>query len=345
MSFNVGDLQQKLGGMVGGLLGKNQQGQQPYQQQGGYSQQYPQQYPQQGYAGYPQQGGYPQQHYQPATVPQPNGPNLPAGWTAQWSAQFQRNYFIEIATGKSQWEPPAFAPPPLPPPGFAPPPGPPSSESTDSKPAPGVALTPAIAPASLATHYNLNAMPSAPVVLTPQQQNMEGPAFIPANAEHQSHSGLPLQPLVATADPTVAIALELKQHVPTLMAAPPAGAKQEVTDAWRTYLRRVQDAQTEHTRTIRDAQVEHDKAIKNAHYNQQQHNMNVGSNLLYSITSLSGIGNQVSNQMQYQSQLKQDLDNAEIQYNRTVERSHQRLNDQVEYANREYEDAIRRYAF
>ncbi|KAI8610581.1 hypothetical protein BC830DRAFT_730804 [Chytriomyces sp. MP71] len=240
MSFNVGDLQQKLGGMVGGLLGKNQQGQQQYPQQGGYSQQYPQQYPQQGYS---QQVSYPQQQYQPAPPPNPSGPVLPPGWTAQWSMQYQRNYFVEVATGKSQWEPPAFAPPPLPPPGFAPPPGPPPAALANSIIPLAGASTPAIAPASLATHYSLNATPVAPVVLTPQQQNMEGPVFIPANAEHQSHSGLPLQPLVATADPTVAIALELKQHVPTLMAAPPAGAKQEVTDAWRTYLRHVQDAQ------------------------------------------------------------------------------------------------------
>lgn len=98
-------------------------------QQGGYPPQqggYP---PQQG--GYPpQQGGYPPQgqaggYYggspaPPQGPPAPYGapPPMPPGWIQQWDQNSQRWFYIEQATGRSQWDPPAqhvqgpYAPPP-----------------------------------------------------------------------------------------------------------------------------------------------------------------------------------------------------------------------------------------
>ncbi|KAJ3244081.1 hypothetical protein HDU78_011479 [Chytriomyces hyalinus] len=375
-----GGLDQKLGGVLGGLgglMGKNTPGQQ--QQQGGYPAQggypgqqqgYPQQqqqgYPQQGYPGQPQQQqapyqpgynqSYPQQNYpasqaapayQHQAPPMPPPPQaLPPGWVEQHSQQYQRTFYVEVATGRSQWDMPAFAPPP-PPTAYAPPPVAPPAEA----PAPVAAATPQLAPAPLktpqdiASYYNLNAAPQqAPTLQTPGQPGP--PIFTPANAQYQSHSGIPTQPGVATVDPTIAIALELSQHVPSLMKAPPPGSKREIQDAWRLYLRRIQDAQTMHTRTIRDAQIEHDKHVKNAHYDASQYNMNQGANVLSNLMRMngSGMGSVLSSQMQHSSNLKQDLDNAEIAYNRRVEESHQRLNDDVESANRHYEDDLRNYA-
>lgn len=43
-------------------------------------------------------------------APQPGpqgGPQLPPGWTAQWDQNSQRWYYLEQATGRTQWEPPA----------------------------------------------------------------------------------------------------------------------------------------------------------------------------------------------------------------------------------------------
>lgn len=34
-------------------------------------------------------------------------PSLPPGWIMQWDANSQRNYYVEQATGKTQWDPPA----------------------------------------------------------------------------------------------------------------------------------------------------------------------------------------------------------------------------------------------
>lgn len=51
---------------------------------------------------------------------------MPPGWVAQWDQNGQRWYYIDQATGRSQWEPPAHAPPAQGP--YAPPPsGPPGA--------------------------------------------------------------------------------------------------------------------------------------------------------------------------------------------------------------------------
>ncbi|KAL8923100.1 MAG: hypothetical protein Q9208_004784 [Pyrenodesmia sp. 3 TL-2023] len=57
----------------------------------------------------------------PASHPNPTGgpPSLPPGWVAQWDPNSQRYYFLEQATGRTQWDPPqhfmgshgAFPPP------------------------------------------------------------------------------------------------------------------------------------------------------------------------------------------------------------------------------------------
>ncbi|KAI9332657.1 hypothetical protein BDR26DRAFT_869096 [Obelidium mucronatum] len=356
-NLNLGKLESTIGGLLGSLgVNKPQQqqqqpyGQQPYGQQP-YGQQ-PQPYGQQQYSygqAAPIQGGYPQQaqaqpQYQPP--PPPQQPQLPPGWIAQWNQQYQRNFYVETATGKSQWEVPAFAPP-----AFAPPPGPPppdSHPSTGAPPAPVQAAPIAAASENstgtdLASHYNLNAVPAAaPMLQTPQQQQQQQ-LFTPANAHVQHHSGIPLQPAVGTVDPTVAIALELSQHVPSLMKAPPANASKEVLDGWRQYLRDIQDAQTEHTRAIRDAQVSHDRVVKDAHYQDQQYKMSAGSNLLSGLMHGSGVSSStVSGAFNHQTSLQQKLDDAQIDYNREVERAHQRMNDEVERANRNYEDLLRR---
>ncbi|KAJ3284736.1 hypothetical protein HDU79_007890 [Rhizoclosmatium sp. JEL0117] len=337
--MNFGNLQGQLGGLLGSLTGKQQQqqqqapygqypgqqAQQPYQPQYG---QYPGSQAQQQYPGQPQTSyGLPYQQQPPqqgfSPPPPPQQPMLPPGWIAQWNAQYQRNFYVETATGKSQWEAPTFAPPPVPPPTeFAAPAGPPPGSSVG---APGEKVT-------LADHYNLNAEPgAAPVLQTPQQQQQGNPLFIPANATVQHHSGVPIQPAVGTVDPTVAIALELSQHVPSLMKAPPAGSKPEVLDGWRRYLREIQDAQTNHTRAIRDAQIEHDRRVKDAHYQDQQYKLNSASTAFSSIMShsITNMGYAVQSQ------------DAQIDYNRTVEHAHQTMNDQVERANRNYEDVLR----
>ncbi|KAL9629458.1 MAG: hypothetical protein Q9164_006871 [Protoblastenia rupestris] len=57
-------------------------------------------------------GGPPPSHSGP-----PAGPPLPPGWIAQWDQNSQRNYYLEQATGRTQWEPPQASyggpPPPM----------------------------------------------------------------------------------------------------------------------------------------------------------------------------------------------------------------------------------------
>ena len=48
--------------------------------------------------------------------------SLPPGWIQQWDQNSQRYFYVEQATGRTQWEPPAFSPPPGGP--FSPPPAP-----------------------------------------------------------------------------------------------------------------------------------------------------------------------------------------------------------------------------
>ncbi|EOA87571.1 hypothetical protein ACJQWK_08656 [Exserohilum turcicum] len=59
----------------------------------------------------PSQGGYPGS---PASFagqhPPPPSPSLPEGWIQDYDAQSQRWYYVEKATGRSQWNPP-YAPP------------------------------------------------------------------------------------------------------------------------------------------------------------------------------------------------------------------------------------------
>ncbi|EEU45249.1 uncharacterized protein NECHADRAFT_93840 [Fusarium vanettenii 77-13-4] len=51
----------------------------------------------------------PQPQYQPPS----DKPPLPEGWTAQFDQQHQRWYYVEVATGRTQWEAPGqHAPPP-----------------------------------------------------------------------------------------------------------------------------------------------------------------------------------------------------------------------------------------
>jgi len=55
----------------------------------------------QSYAQHP----YDQQQYAPPPQ-QSSMPPLPPGWTAQFDQSSQRWFYIEVATGRSQWEPP-----------------------------------------------------------------------------------------------------------------------------------------------------------------------------------------------------------------------------------------------
>jgi len=48
-------------------------------------------------------------------------PPMPPGWLAQWDQSSQRWYYVDQSTGRTQWDPPAGAPPPQGP--YAPPGG------------------------------------------------------------------------------------------------------------------------------------------------------------------------------------------------------------------------------
>lgn len=56
--------------------------------------------PQQGYAG-----GAPQA---PDYRPPQDKPPIPSGWTPRWDSQHQQWYYVEDATGRSQWEAPGY---------------------------------------------------------------------------------------------------------------------------------------------------------------------------------------------------------------------------------------------
>lgn len=72
--------------------------------------------------GQPQYDGQPQQQQQygappPSHAGPPGQPPLPPGWITQFDQKSQRWYFVEQATGRTQWDPPAaahinYAPPP-----------------------------------------------------------------------------------------------------------------------------------------------------------------------------------------------------------------------------------------
>jgi hypothetical protein len=61
-------------------------------------------------------------HPPPQGPPAPYGapPPMPPGWLAQWDQTNNRWYYVEQASGRSQWDPPAFSPSPAGP--YAPPP-------------------------------------------------------------------------------------------------------------------------------------------------------------------------------------------------------------------------------
>ena len=72
-------------------------------------------YPSQGYPpqGYPQQQPYGQGPPPPVGPPAPYGapPPMPPGWIQQWDQNSQRWFYIEQATGRTQWDPPSHLPP------------------------------------------------------------------------------------------------------------------------------------------------------------------------------------------------------------------------------------------
>lgn len=63
--------------------------------------------------------GYGQSSYgQPPQQYPPSGPQLPPGWISQWDLNSQRYYYLEQATGRTQWEAPTgggWGGPPAPP--------------------------------------------------------------------------------------------------------------------------------------------------------------------------------------------------------------------------------------
>lgn len=86
---------------------------------GSYSNEQSRGYGDHGSSGYPPQhygssgdyyGGQQQHGYGAGPPPPgpPSEPQLPPGWTKQWDGNAQRFYYIDPATGRSQWEPPAM---------------------------------------------------------------------------------------------------------------------------------------------------------------------------------------------------------------------------------------------
>ncbi|PNY27075.1 Uncharacterized protein TCAP_02996, partial [Tolypocladium capitatum] len=71
-----------------------------------------------GYHGPGQDGPRPAQYYAspptPAYQPPSDKPPLPRGWTPLFDQQHQRWYYVEEATGQTQWEAPGYDPPPPP---------------------------------------------------------------------------------------------------------------------------------------------------------------------------------------------------------------------------------------
>lgn len=78
----------------------------------------------------------------PSHAPSTGGPPLPPGWIAQWDQNSQRYYYLDQATGRTQWELPQPSqgsyPPPGAPQGSFPPPGAPmGAPGYDTRSAPG----------------------------------------------------------------------------------------------------------------------------------------------------------------------------------------------------------------
>lgn len=90
--------------------GYGQPSPQPYQSQPGY---YPPPQQQPDYSSPPPQAPYasppePGPRPPPPYTPPSDKPPIPSGWTPRWDDQYQRWYYVEEATGRSQWEAPGF---------------------------------------------------------------------------------------------------------------------------------------------------------------------------------------------------------------------------------------------
>ncbi|KNG50882.1 hypothetical protein TW65_01860 [Stemphylium lycopersici] len=61
----------------------------------------------------PSQGGYPGSPTPPVCQQPtpPVGPTVPEGWAQEYDSRSQRWYYVEKATGRSQWNPPSCIPP------------------------------------------------------------------------------------------------------------------------------------------------------------------------------------------------------------------------------------------
>ncbi|KAK4129830.1 hypothetical protein N657DRAFT_661042 [Parathielavia appendiculata] len=80
--------------------GYGQPSHQPYQPQANY---HPP--PQTTPSAYPTEPG---PRPPPTYTPPSDKPPIPSGWTPRWDDQYQRWYYVEEATGRSQWEAPGF---------------------------------------------------------------------------------------------------------------------------------------------------------------------------------------------------------------------------------------------
>jgi vacuolar-type H+-ATPase subunit H len=162
------------------------------------------------------------------------------------------------------------------------------------------------------------------------------------SSEIAHNTFVPSVGLVETVDPTVAIALELKQSVPSLKDPPtPEQMKnKDILAAWKNYLRSIQDAQNRHTREIRDAQLQHQKDVRDAEYRLNTNAMSAASGMHYKMQSIGGIMNMVGGYQNKRETYNQNLQDAKMRYENRIEHSHQELNDAVEYANRNYEDVL-----
>jgi hypothetical protein len=157
---------------------------------------------------------------------------LPPGWISQWDYTYQRPYYVNTYTRQSQWDPPSFAPPPFAQGPYYPPPAQPMPQQM-----------PYQQPQTQPMMYQQPMINSTPQLPSYQSGPPSSTFLAGSSANNGLHTLAPeIQP-VGVVDPTTAIALELKQSIPSLMAPPPEKSSQSVQDAWRLYVRRVQDAQ------------------------------------------------------------------------------------------------------
>lgn len=106
--------------------------------QASYGQQYNSPPPQQQPYGQPQSGQYDRAAPPPPSSGAPPGqPQLPPGWISQWDQNSQRYYYVEQATGRTQWDAPQHynysSPPPPSQGGYAPPPSGPGGYHNPSR--------------------------------------------------------------------------------------------------------------------------------------------------------------------------------------------------------------------